>query len=147
MANGASFCDRPLGVPVTTTVSVLFQDTAFAQEVSLAGGETREVFFRPEEWGALVVKNPRVWWPHPLGPQELYDIGFEDYLERNGVVIMEWSENVRGALPEDRLEITISGDGDTPRKTVKLPAAFSAAYPDAAFRVVHPDNLEDFLER
>ncbi len=47
--------------------------------------------------------------------QELYDIGFEDYLERNGVVIMEWSENVRGALPEDRLEITISGDGDTPR--------------------------------
>ena len=62
--------------PVTTTVSVLFQDLAFAQEVSLAGGETREVFFRPEEWGALVVKNPRVWWPHPLGPQELYDIEF-----------------------------------------------------------------------
>jgi len=62
--------------PVTCTVSVLFQDLSFAQEVSLAGGETREVFFRPEEWGALVVKNPRVWWPHPLGPQELYDIEF-----------------------------------------------------------------------
>ena len=29
---------------------------------------------------------------------------------------MEWCENVPGALPEDRLEIRIAGDGDLPRR-------------------------------
>lgn len=53
--------------------------------------------------------------------QELYDIGFEEYLERNGAVILEWSENVPGALPEDRLEIAISGDGDAPRSIKLIP--------------------------
>ncbi len=47
--------------------------------------------------------------------QELYDIGFEDYLARGGVIIMEWCENVRDALPADRLEIRIIGAGDEPR--------------------------------
>lgn len=47
--------------------------------------------------------------------QELYDIGFDDYLSRGGVILMEWSENVLDALPDDRLEIRIFGDGDMPR--------------------------------
>lgn len=32
-----------------------------------------------------------------------------------------------------------------PAQKVKLPKAFSEAYPEATFRVVHPDNFEDFL--
>lgn len=48
-------------------------------------------------------------------PEELYCIGFDDYLDRNGVIIMEWCENVQGALPDDRLEISLSGMGDAPR--------------------------------
>lgn len=39
--------------------------------------------------------------------EELYAIGFEDYLKRKGVIIVEWSEKVRGVLPKDRLEIRI----------------------------------------
>ena len=46
---------------------------------------------------------------------ELYDIGFDDYVERNGVIIMEWCENVPEALPANRLEIHISGSGCEPR--------------------------------
>ncbi len=45
---------------------------AFSQPVALAPGETREVFFEPDAFTMLVVDNPRVWWPHPVGPQEMY---------------------------------------------------------------------------
>ncbi|HWQ58702.1 MAG TPA: tRNA (adenosine(37)-N6)-threonylcarbamoyltransferase complex ATPase subunit type 1 TsaE [Clostridia bacterium] len=53
--------------------------------------------------------------------QELYDIGFDDYLARGGVVVMEWCENVPEALPAERLDIRIAGDGDAPR-TIELAA-------------------------
>ena len=36
----------------------------------------------------------------------LFDIGWEDYLDRGGVCAVEWSENVAEALPED----TVWGD-------------------------------------
>lgn len=52
--------------------------------------------------------------------EELYGIGFDDYLERNGVIIMEWCENVPEALPDDRLEIRLSGMGDAPRTAIIL---------------------------
>lgn len=46
---------------------------------------------------------------------ELYAIGYEDYLSRNGVIIMEWCERVPCALPAERLELHISGSGTLPR--------------------------------
>ena len=46
----------------------------------------------------------------------LFDIGWEDYLERNGVCAVEWSENVADALPEDTIYVTIArGPGETDR--------------------------------
>ncbi|MDO5063056.1 MAG: tRNA (adenosine(37)-N6)-threonylcarbamoyltransferase complex ATPase subunit type 1 TsaE [Peptostreptococcaceae bacterium] len=54
--------------------------------------------------------------------EELYLIGFEDYLKRKGVIIVEWSEKVRGILPKDRLEIRIEYlDGPDNRKLVFEP--------------------------
>lgn len=38
----------------------------------------------------------------------LFDIGWEDYLDRGGVCAVEWSENVADALPEDTLWVTIA---------------------------------------
>ena len=38
---------------------------------------------------------------------ELYAMGFEDYLDRGGVCAVEWSENVWGAM-EDAVVVTIS---------------------------------------
>lgn len=46
---------------------------------------------------------------------ELYDIGYEDYLARNGVIAVEWPQNVISALPSDRLDINIFGNGESPR--------------------------------
>ena len=37
----------------------------------------------------------------------LYDIGWDDYLARGGVCAVEWSENIREALPEDTVFVRI----------------------------------------
>ncbi len=47
--------------------------------------------------------------------EELFDIGWEDYLERGGVCAVEWSENVWDAM-ESPIVITISRLGETSRK-------------------------------
>ena len=39
--------------------------------------------------------------------EALFDIGWEDYLQRGGVCAVEWSENVTDALPEDSVFVTI----------------------------------------
>ena len=49
------------------------------------------------------------------GFDELYAIGFDEYLNRDGIIIMEWPENIQDALPAERLEIHIEGDGADPR--------------------------------
>ena len=47
---------------------------------------------------------------------ELFDIGWEDYLARNGVCAVEWSENVDDALDEDAIRVDIRrGDNDNQR--------------------------------
>ena len=46
---------------------------------------------------------------------DLFDIGWEDYLERGGVCAVEWSENVWGAM-EDAIVITISRLSEDMRK-------------------------------
>lgn len=38
---------------------------------------------------------------------DLYSIGFYDYLDRNGICLVEWSENIPYALPERYLRVTI----------------------------------------
>ena len=46
---------------------------------------------------------------------ELFDIGWEDYLERGGVCAVEWSENVDDAM-EDAVYITIEKLGEESRR-------------------------------
>ena len=41
------------------------------------------------------------------GADELFDIGWEDYLAQNGVCAVEWSENVEEALEEGTIRIDI----------------------------------------
>ena len=44
---------------------------------------------------------------------ELFDIGWEDYLSRGGACAVEWSENVEDAL-QDAIRVTIEKDADEP---------------------------------
>ena len=41
---------------------------------------------------------------------ELYSIGYDDYLLRDGVILVEWSENIPYALPDRYLRVTITKD-------------------------------------
>ena len=46
---------------------------------------------------------------------DLYSTGFFDYLD-NGILVIEWSENIEGALPENYIRITIEkGETDDER--------------------------------
>ena len=47
---------------------------------------------------------------------ELFDIGWEDYLGREGVCAVEWSENVREAFDGSEIRVTIEKTSDTERK-------------------------------
>ena len=50
---------------------------------------------------------------------DLWDIGWEDYLERGGICAVEWSENVTDAM-EDAITVTIEKLGeDTRRITIE----------------------------
>ncbi len=60
---------------------------------------------------------------------ELFDIGWDDYLARGGVCAVEWSENVEDAL-RDAIHITIEKDPlepDTRRITIEGGSRFEAA--------------------
>ena len=41
---------------------------------------------------------------------ELFDIGWEDYLVRGGVCAVEWSENVEASLPDGCIRVGIAAD-------------------------------------
>ena len=44
------------------------------------------------------------------GEDELFDIGWEDYLARGGVCAVEWSERAEAALPPETVRVTIRRD-------------------------------------
>lgn len=47
---------------------------------------------------------------------ELFDIGWDDYLTRGGVCAVEWSERMADLLPEDAVIVSIArGEGENER--------------------------------
>ncbi len=50
------------------------------------------------------------------GADELFDIGWEDYLARGAVCAVEWSENVADAFFGDEIRVTIEKLSDSERK-------------------------------
>lgn len=53
-------------------------------------------------------------------PEELADIGFDEYCGGEGVTLIEWAELFPDQLPEEYLQITVLHDG-TGRKVVLQP--------------------------
>ena len=50
---------------------------------------------------------------------DLWDIGWEDYLERGGICAVEWSENVADAM-EDAITVCVEKLGDEDRRITIL---------------------------
>lgn len=47
---------------------------------------------------------------------EAYELGFDEYFERQDIIcIVEWANNIKDALPDERMDVNITGSGDEPR--------------------------------
>lgn len=51
---------------------------------------------------------------------ELFHIGWEDYLARGGVCAVEWSENVDEAIEEDAIRISINRGEDENTRVINI---------------------------
>ena len=47
---------------------------------------------------------------------ELFELGWDDYLERGGVIAAEWSEKILHSLPENTVYVHIERTGDDSRR-------------------------------
>ena len=50
------------------------------------------------------------------GPDGLEDIGFYEYIDGDGVCLIEWSELIESELPQDCYRVTITRISDTERR-------------------------------
>lgn len=51
---------------------------------------------------------------------DLYSIGFSDYLAREGLILCEWSEKITEEIPSDALRITLSREGDRDERKITV---------------------------
>ena len=49
------------------------------------------------------------------GWEDLYSTGFFDYLDAGAILVVEWSENIVSALPEDAIRLRISREDECTR--------------------------------
>lgn len=48
-------------------------------------------------------------------PSEVMDIGYEEYIDGDGICLMEWPEKIEELLPEDALRVSIKEEEDGSR--------------------------------
>lgn len=49
-------------------------------------------------------------------PEEIYEVGYEDYLNSEGVLLIEWANIIESELPKEYIEIVFKYDGDDTRE-------------------------------
>ncbi|MEG1244517.1 MAG: tRNA (adenosine(37)-N6)-threonylcarbamoyltransferase complex ATPase subunit type 1 TsaE [Oscillospiraceae bacterium] len=52
--------------------------------------------------------------------EDLYSTGYFDYLELNGILAVEWSENIESALPKDSIFVEISKGEAEDERIIKI---------------------------
>lgn len=56
------------------------------------------------------------------GPQEVEDLGFDEYLERGGAVAVEWAERLGPLQPAEHLAVRIEILGEERRRITLIPS-------------------------
>lgn len=87
--------------------------TAFVQGIAKALGITNHVtsptFTIVNEYeGRLPLYHFDVY--RISDPDEMYEIGYEEYVDSNGVCIIEWAELIEDLFPQEYIKITILKD-------------------------------------
>ena len=107
-----------------------FGDARFELAQTLAPGESRLVKLTPDDFPALHLTDPKLWWPKGYGEQNLYDVSFsfvedgtvsDEVAFKSGVRQMDWSVDPyvpteglqRGGYesdgPPERLSLYVNG--------------------------------------
>ena len=58
-------------------------------------------------------------------PEEMFEIGFEEYLYNGGVVVIEWADLIKSILPEENIWITIEKDLESGVEVRKIRVEFN----------------------
>jgi len=74
----------------------VIENITFSQEIVLEPKEARQMTFDPANFSQLVISDPRLWWPHTVGPQNLYDLDLSFEIKGN----ISDSEKVRFGIRE-----------------------------------------------
>jgi tRNA threonylcarbamoyladenosine biosynthesis protein TsaE len=80
---------------------------AIAQGMGIPDAVTSPTFALAQEYGGRV---PLYHFdPYRLDSAEAFaDIGFDEYFERGGVIVVEWADKILGLLPTERLTLTLT---------------------------------------
>lgn len=87
-------------------------------------------------------------------PEDMSDFGFEEYLERGGVVVVEWADKIAALLPEERLTLTLEevgesdliSDADTIPRLLRMEAA-GPRYEQLQKELTNLPEVKAMLER
>ena len=107
------------GEVIAFTGSLGMGKTAFTRGLveALGGGDvvSSPTFALVNEYAArLTVQHFDMY--RVSGWDDLYSTGFFDYLDTDSVLVIEWSENIDGALPENTIRIDMQkGETETER--------------------------------
>lgn len=107
------------GEVIAFTGSMGMGKTAFTRGLveALGGGDvvSSPTFALVNEYAArLTVQHFDMY--RVSGWDDLYSTGFFDYLDTDSVLVIEWSENIDGALPENTIRIDMQkGETETER--------------------------------
>lgn len=102
-----------MGIGKTTLISEIVKELGYSHDVS---SPTFSIVNEYEVTNGLVyhfdffrIKNE----------EEVYDIGFEDYLDSNQWIFIEWPEKIKSLIPEEFNEIHLEKADENKRK-IKL---------------------------
>ncbi|MCD7947907.1 MAG: tRNA (adenosine(37)-N6)-threonylcarbamoyltransferase complex ATPase subunit type 1 TsaE [Oscillospiraceae bacterium] len=54
------------------------------------------------------------------GPDDLFDIGWEDYLSRGGICAVEWSERLADCMEPDSIVVSIRRGADDTQRIIQI---------------------------
>ena len=74
-------------------------------------------------------------------PEEMYYIGFDEYLAKGGVVIIEWAQIIRDVLPNERLDIELHYSEDGGR--VAILTAYGERYENIIEELIKDEDFRN----
>ena len=80
------------------------------KHISKEGNDVKFTILQVYEDGRLPLYHFDVY--RIADPEEMEEIGFEEYVYSDGVCIIEWADLIKEILPEKRIEIEIRKDPD-----------------------------------